>query len=303
MSKGSQHILIYLTGKNSREISFSRNAFIFLLVLIGFFLVSIIAGSTYFGYRYLSSNYFASNSIKNKTLVKTVETLQNDLATAEAYLDSMVELNNTIRLYADLPQHDLNIENLGVGGRVQMANPETSGTIVEELNADVEFLSTKVAVELENYKRLYTDIQKYKKRLEYMPAITPLNAKSYYISSNYGYRVDPFTEIRKYHSGIDLAANRGTPVHASGKGKVIYAAYSYGGYGNLVKIDHGNGFVSFYAHMNKIKVSKGDIVERGQFIGEVGSTGRSTGPHLHYEIQKDGKSINPVKYMWDDKPL
>lgn len=303
MSMGKQHLLIYLTGKNSREISFSRNAFIFMLVLVGFFLVSLVVGSTYFGYRYLSSNYFSANNIKNKTLAKTVEILQSELATAETYLDSMVELNNTIRLYADLPQHDLNVENLGVGGRVQMANPGTSSNIVDELNADIEFLSIKVAVELENYKNLYTDIQKYKTRLEYMPAITPLDAKSYFISSRYGYRVDPFSKKRKYHSGIDLAANRGTPVFASGKGKVIYAAYSYGGYGNIVKIDHGDGFVSFYAHMNKIKVSKGDIIERGQLVGEVGSTGRSTGPHLHYEIQKDGKAINPVKYMWDDKPL
>ncbi len=303
MSKGSQHIHIYLTGKKSREISFSRNTLMFLIVLAGLFFASIIVGSTYFGYRFLSSNHFSSNTIKNKTLAKTVETLQGELATVEAYLDSMVELNNSIRLYADFPQHDLKIENLGVGGRVQMANPEASGNIVEKLNADVEFLSTKVAVELENYKSLYADIQKYKTKLEYIPAITPLDAKSYFISSNYGYRVDPFTEKRKYHSGIDLAANRGTHVHASGKGKVIYAAYSYGGYGNLIKIDHGDGFVSFYAHLNKIKVSKGDTVERGQFIGEVGSTGRSTGPHLHYEIQKEGKPINPVKYMWDDKPL
>lgn len=265
--------------------------------------MSIVVGSTYFGYRYFSSNYFSANNIKNKTLLKTVDVLQGELATAEAYLDSMVELNNTIRLYADLPQHDLSIENLGVGGRVQMANPEASNNIVEELNADIEFLSTKVAIELENYKNLYTDIQKYRSRLEYIPAITPLDANSYFISSNYGYRVDPFTEIRKYHAGIDLAANRGTHVYASGKGKVIYAAYSYGGYGNLVKIDHGDGLVSFYGHLNKIKVSKGEIVERGKFIGEVGNTGRSTGPHLHYEIQKDGKPVNPVKYMWDDKPL
>ena len=125
MSKGNQHILIYLTGRKSREISFSRNAFIFLLVLAGFFLVSIVIGSTYFGYRFLSSNHISSNTIRNKTLAKTVETLQGELATVESYLDSMVELNNTIRLYANLPEHDLNIENLGVGGRVQMANPDT----------------------------------------------------------------------------------------------------------------------------------------------------------------------------------
>jgi len=302
MGKDKQHILIYLTGNNSKEISISRFGFIFSLILAGLFLVSIIAGSTYFGYRYLASHH-TPKTIKNKNLVKTVETLQQELSTAEAYLDSMVELNNNIRLYANLPEHDLSIQNLGVGGRVQMANPEKTGNIISDLNSDIEFLSTKVSVELENYKNLYANIQKYKDNLQYIPAITPLDAKSYYVSSQFGYRTDPITQKKKFHSGIDLAANRGTPVHASGKGKVIYASYSYGGYGNVVKIDHGNGYVSVYAHMHKIKVSKGQTVERGDLVGLVGSTGRSTGPHLHYEVQKDGKAINPVKYMWDDEPL
>ena len=302
MGKDKQHILIYLTGKNSREISISRFGFILSLVLAGFLLVSIIAGSGFVGYKLLAHRNPGS-TIKNKNLIKTVETLQGELAIAEAYLDSMVELNNSIRLYADLPQHNLNIENLGVGGRVQMASPQVSGNVVEDLNADVEFLSTKVSVELENYKQLYVDIQKYKDRLEYLPAITPLEAKTYWISSYYGYRTDPITEKRKFHAGIDLAANRGTPVHASGKGKVVFAGYSYGGYGNVIKVDHGDGYTSIYGHLNRIKTKKGSIVERGDVIGEVGSTGRSTGPHLHYEIQKDKKPINPVKYMWDDKPL
>lgn len=303
MGKGKQHILIYLPGKNSREISFSHNSFIFLVVMAGLLLVSIIAGSAFIGYRYLSSNQFASNKINNKTLIKKVADLQTELSTVEAYLDSMVELNNTIRLYADLPQHDLSIKNLGVGGRTQMASPEKSRNAVEELDAEIAFLSTKVSVELENYKNLYTDIQKYKSRLEYIPAITPLDAKNYFISSNYGYRVDPFTQVKKFHSGIDLAANRGTPVHATGKGKVIYASYSYGGYGNLVKVDHGEGMISMYAHLNTIFVKKGDLLDRGDLVGKVGSTGRSTGPHLHYEIKIDGDPVNPAKYMWDDKPL
>jgi murein DD-endopeptidase MepM/ murein hydrolase activator NlpD len=302
MGKDRRHTLIYLSGDNSREISISRFGLIFTFVLAGLLLVSIIAGSSYIGYRFLAHNN-ASGKIRSKSLIKTVESLQKELASAEAYLDSMVDLNNNIRLYADMPQHDLSIEHLGVGGRVQMANPGNSGNIVDDLNSDIEFLSTKVSVELENYKSLYADIQKHKERLAYIPAITPLDAKSYYISSNYGYRTDPMTQKRKFHAGIDLAANRGTPVHASGKGKVVFAAYSYGGYGNVVKVDHGDGYVSIYAHLNKIKVKKGQEIVRGDLVGEVGSTGRSTGPHLHYEIKKDGKPINPVKYMWDDKPL
>jgi len=94
-----------------------------------------------------------------------------------------------------------------------------------------------------------------------------------------------------------MAANRGTDVIAVGKGKVISSYYSRGGYGNVIKIDHGYGYVTVYAHLNRRLVSKGDKVERGDHIGDVGSTGRSTGPHLHYEIQKDGKTVNPLKYL------
>ncbi len=296
-------MLIYLPGKNSREISFSRLSLIFMVCLAGLFFLTVIAGSAYIGYKYLSPHFYTTDTIKNKTLLKTAEELKAELQTAEAYLDSMVRLNNNIRLYADLPEHDLNVNKLGIGGRVQLAAPSDSGNAIEALDADIQLLSAKVSVELENYKDLYANIQKYKKRLEYMPAITPLDADSYYISSNYGYRTDPFTNQRKYHAGVDLAASRGTPVHSTGKGRVTYAAYSRGGYGNVVKIDHGYGFVSIYAHLNKINVRKGQTLERGAVIGEVGSTGRSTGAHLHYEIQKEGKPVNPFKYMWDDGSL
>ena len=303
MGRKKQHTIIYLTEKDSREFSFSRVSLIFTGIFSGLLLLLLILGATYIGYRYLSPRFQANNQIRNKNLLRTINDLQTELNTVEAYLDSMVELNNNIRLYADLPEHDLNIENLGVGGRVQMAAPGTPRNEIEALDNDIQTLSTRVSVELENYKSLYLDIQRYKDRLEYIPAITPLTSDSYYISSYFGYRNDPFTDSERYHSGIDLAANRGTPVRASGKGKVIYAGYSQGGYGNVIKIDHGYGFVTLYAHLNKISVNKGDTVTRGFIIGQVGSTGRSTGPHLHYELQRNGKAVNPLKYMWDDPTI
>ena len=301
MGKNKQHTLIYLTGKQSREINFKRKHIVYFLTAIAFLLVTLLAGSTYFGFRYLASARFTSPKIKNQALLTTIDELKTELASTEAYLDSMVELNNHIRLYADLPQHDLKIENLGVGGRTQIANIESGGSDMVGIDAGIAMLSTKVSVELENYKNLYTDIQKYKDRLEYIPAITPLNTKKYWVSSHFGYRSDPFTAAKKFHSGIDLAARRGTPIHATGKGEVVYAKMSYGGYGNLVKIDHGDGLITKYAHMQLINVKKGDIVERGQIVGKVGTTGRSTGPHLHYEVNLNGKAVNPIRYMWDDE--
>lgn len=301
MEKNNTHTLKYVSGKRSKEFSFTRKHIIAFFAAVSLLLFILVAGSTYFGFKYLASAKFTSPKIKNKTLLKTIDELKIELNYAEARLDSMVDLNNNIRLYADLPQHDLKIENLGVGGRTQIATIESTDSDISTIDAGIAMLSTKVSVELENYKKLYTDIQKYKDRLEYIPAITPIDANKYWVSSAYGYRSDPFTSSKTFHSGIDLAAWRGTAVHASAKGKVVFAKMSYGGYGNLIKIDHGNGIITKYAHLNDIFVKKGDTVERGQRIGRVGSTGRSAGPHLHYEISLHGKPVNPIPYMWDNE--
>lgn len=301
MGKNKKNTLNYMSDKKSKGFSFTRKQIIYFFIALSFLLITLVAGSAFLGSKYLASAKYTSPKIKNKTLLKTIDELKLELNHAETRLDSMVELNNNIRLYADLPLHDLKIENLGVGGRTQIANVEKNSNDIFSIDAGIAMLSTKVSVELENYKTLYTDIQKYKDRLEYIPAITPIDANKYWVSSPFGYRSDPFTASKTFHSGIDLAAWRGTPIHASAKGKVVFAKMSYGGYGNLVKIDHGNGIITKYAHMHEISVKKGDIVERGQKIGKVGSTGRSTGPHLHYEITLFDKPVNPIPYMWDNE--
>ncbi|MFZ5353007.1 MAG: M23 family metallopeptidase [Bacillota bacterium] len=130
--------------------------------------------------------------------------------------------------------------------------------------------------------------------LSYIPSIKPVNAR---ISAGYGYRRNPFSNRgREFHKGLDFAANYGTNVAATADGKVIFAGWQ-GGYGRLVVISHGNGITTLYAHNSKLLVKKGDIVKKGQFISKVGSSGRSTGPHLHYEVKINGKSTDPTKYI------
>lgn len=114
-----------------------------------------------------------------------------------------------------------------------------------------------------------------------------------YITSYFGYRADPFTGQTKYHSGVDIAVNTGTNVYASGAGKVYYTGYDEGGYGYYVMIDHGNGLITLYGHLSKIKVSTGQTVSKGQVIALSGSTGRSTGPHLHAELRINGVRSTP----------
>ena len=118
------------------------------------------------------------------------------------------------------------------------------------------------------------------------------------ISSGFGWRVHPITWERKLHKGVDFAAPTGTPIFAAASGVVTYAGWSNGGYGNVVELRHENGALTLYAHANRVFVSKGQVVSKGQAIAEVGSTGRSTGPHLHFEIQPDGRTaVDPMDYL------
>ncbi|MFN3630730.1 MAG: M23 family metallopeptidase, partial [Casimicrobiaceae bacterium] len=113
---------------------------------------------------------------------------------------------------------------------------------------------------------------------------------------NYGYRIDPFTGHQSFHEGIDFAAETGTPIVAAASGKVI-SAEQHPAYGKFIDIDHGNGLVTRYAHASELLVKEGDLVVRGQTIARVGSTGRSTGPHLHFEVRLNGAPQNPARFL------
>jgi murein DD-endopeptidase MepM/ murein hydrolase activator NlpD len=130
--------------------------------------------------------------------------------------------------------------------------------------------------------------------IAHMPFAVPL--VHYDVSSHFGVRRDPFDGEREFHTGIDLAAEIGTPVHATAPGVVDFAGWD-GGYGRMVEIDHGNGIHTRYGHLSRILVHAGERVVRHERIGLVGSTGRSTGPHLHYEVRIDGRPVNPAKFL------
>jgi murein DD-endopeptidase MepM/ murein hydrolase activator NlpD len=128
----------------------------------------------------------------------------------------------------------------------------------------------------------------------FMPTLPPI--VDGWFSSNFGYRIDPFTGENSFHEGIDFPAETGTPVVAAASGKVVYAEW-HPQYGKMIEIDHGNGLVSRYAHAAELRVKEGDLVVRGQRIASVGSTGRSTGPHLHFEVRQNGVPQNPARFL------
>lgn len=173
--------------------------------------------------------------------------------------------------------------------------------LVDEIGKKVEILQARLNTQALSYKALDTMINKKEELLAAIPAIQPISNKQLSrMASGFGYRIDPVYKIPKMHAGLDFAAPTGTPIYATANGKVKLAGFNDGGYGNHVIISHGYGYETLYGHMVKIKSRVGEKVKRGDIIGWVGSTGKSTGPHCHYEVHKNGAPVDPVFYFYND---
>ena len=152
-----------------------------------------------------------------------------------------------------------------------------------------------------SYDELFDMARNKSDMLAHIPAIFPLKeVEIKYVSSFFGHRPDPIYKVRKFHGGMDFSASMGTEVYATGDGVVIDVDKSLWGYGNMVTIDHGFGYVTRYAHLKSASVKKGQKVKRGQLIGFVGNSGKTTGVHLHYEVRKNGVPINPINFFFND---
>ncbi|MDJ0838624.1 MAG: M23 family metallopeptidase [Acidobacteriota bacterium] len=181
-------------------------------------------------------------------------------------------------------------EEAGIGG------PDLDAELNPYLRYDLGMLNKKSELLEAHFEDLNKAFQQRSEMLDATPSVLPARG---WISSSFKMRTDPFTKKRTWHNGIDISAQTGTPIYAPARGVVTAKGYS-GGMGNMLTIDHGNGIRTRYGHLHNFNVSKGQRVERGDLIGYVGNTGRSTAPHLHYEVHKDGKAQNPMKYIIRD---
>lgn len=178
-----------------------------------------------------------------------------------------------------------------------MANNELFNSISNTLN----LLGSRIKVQTDSYEQIDELIKNKAQLLSHTPAIQPVSNKDLNrIASGFGYRIDPVYKTVKMHAGLDFAAPQGTPIYATANGTVSLAGNKGNGYGNHVIINHGYGYQTLYGHMVKVKSSPGQKVSRGEVIGWVGSTGKSTGPHCHYEVHKNGNKIDPVYFFYND---
>lgn len=173
--------------------------------------------------------------------------------------------------------------------------------LVTKAQTDLADLEHRIQVQNLSYDQIDGLIKNKERMIAHIPAIQPISNRDLTrIASGFGYRIDPIYKTVKFHPGLDFAAPTGTPIYATGDGVVSFAGQNGDGYGNHVIIDHGFGYETLYGHMSKIKARRGQHVIRGQVIGYVGSTGKSTGPHCHYEVIKNGIKVDPVYYFYND---
>jgi murein DD-endopeptidase MepM/ murein hydrolase activator NlpD len=178
-----------------------------------------------------------------------------------------------------------------------MDDNQLAYSIFNTLNA----ISARILSQEKSYKEIEGMLRNKEKLLASTPAIQPVANKDLKrVASGFGSRIDPVYKTIKFHAGLDFAAPQGTPIYATADGRVTTAGNTGNGFGNHVEINHGYGYETLYGHMFRIKVRSGQVVKRGEVIGWVGSTGKSTGPHLHYEVHKGGRSLDPIYFFYND---
>jgi len=283
-----------ITRKKRRTFKYVL-AFLFSSALLAFFFV------------FLGSQFFESPNEKALKRELSNMQLQFDLlnkkmAEAEAVLANVEDRDNNIyRLYFEANPIPEEQRKAGFGGvnRYKALEGFDNSKLIKESNKRIDILQKRIVVQSKSLDEIAVLAEEKEKFLATIPAIQPVNNEDLTrMASGYGMRTDPFNKTRKMHWGMDFTAPRGTPIYAAGDGVVERADSNSSGYGNHIRIDHGYGYVSLYAHMYKYNVGKNQKVKRGDLIGFVGSTGRSEAPHLHYEIFKDGERINPINFYY-----
>lgn len=235
--------------------------------------------------------------------VKLNEELHNKKITQLQHIleDIQERDNNIYRLYFEVNPIPEEQRKAGFGGvnRYKALEGFDNSEMIIDVTKNIDILSKQLYVQSKSLDEIVNLAEGKEELLTAIPAIQPVkNEDLKRMASGYGWRTDPFTKARKKHYGMDFTAPTGTPVFATGDGVVIRADQGSAGYGKHIRIDHGFGYISLYAHLNKYNVRRRQKVKRGDIIGFVGNTGRSQAPHLHYEIFKNKVKINPINFYY-----
>jgi murein DD-endopeptidase MepM/ murein hydrolase activator NlpD len=275
--------------------------------ILGLVIVSLVVLGSFFivGADYLSKMLYDKRLKEFKShyssVTGNIDAIQSRLKVLDQQILDIEEKDKAVRSYAGMPVVDRDIRKLGVGGvslkgsRILNNLAPAVSKEISALHLDIEKLSRQVNFELASYETIYEKVKGDIDRIRHIPSIRPVSGG--FLNSSFGYRQDPIDDVRRFHQGQDITVPSGTPIFAPADG-VVKRAYYIGGFGNHVKLGHSSGYTTTFAHLSKIFVRHGQKINRGDIIGETGNTGRSTAPHLHYEVHFRGNPKNPIDYFF-----
>jgi len=284
------------------EISLRRR----LLQFFGFMAASIVTGMiiVMITFRYVDSPKEKLLRQDNDNMKENYAALQERTNQLQLQMVELEKRDNSVyrSIFEAQPVPDsARVKDKEVKKEVMLVQSIGESQLVNGLTEQLNNLSLRLAYQAKSYNTIGDMVKNKEKLLLSIPAIQPVSNKDLTrIASGFGYRIDPVYKVGKFHAGLDFAAPLGTPIYATADGVVKEASFNAGGYGNHVVINHGFGYQTLYGHMYQIKAHAGQSVKRGEVIGYVGSTGKSTGPHCHYEVHKNGPPVDPIYYFYND---
>jgi murein DD-endopeptidase MepM/ murein hydrolase activator NlpD len=261
-----------------------------------------ILALAFFIYQYVNFNLRMIELRQLRMEASDRSVLATKVAQLEGELQRLRDFDQRLRVVAGLDQEPQESADLAQGGAGILSRTALIDTVQQEavrladsVNRDIEVLGREITSRERSFRELKLLLEEKRLVLASTPTILPVKGL---ITAGYGYRQSPFTGVREMHEGVDIAAPHGTPIVATADGIVSFVG-PLGGFGNAVFINHGHGFTTFYAHASKIRGKEGQSVKRGEVVALVGTTGRTTGPHVHYEVQVNGVTVNPLRYVVD----
>ncbi len=291
--------ILIIPYRGMRVISFNIPRYVLFILC---FIFMFITGVGIWSAVGISKNIHEINRLaflehENETLKKKLLSIREKIKRTTACLDTLHRYENIVRFASSLTPLSEDVVKAGVGG--QDIKEKTGIEEIDRILSQVDYLKRRYSIHSYYFQQEKRKVERTIEILKRTPSIKPAQGP---FLSGFGYRIDPFTRRVRLHKGIDIDGPPGAPVVAAADGVVIFRGAD-AGYGLMVEIDHGYGVTTRYGHLSSIKVKLGERVKRGQIIGTIGNTGRSTGPHLHYEVRIGGEAVNPMYFIIKDSSV
>ncbi|HYV55165.1 MAG TPA: M23 family metallopeptidase [Chitinophagaceae bacterium] len=277
-----------------------------LLRIFAFLAAAIVTAAiiSFFAFRFVGSPNEKLLSLENERLQDKYHQLNDQIKATQEQMSELVKRDNEVyrAIFEANPIPD-SARARALAQEQEIARVENmrSADLVNSIINSLNNLGHYISAQKKSYDEIDNLLKNKEQLLVSTPAIQPVSNKDLTrVASGFGYRIDPIYKTVKLHAGLDFAAPQGTPIYATANGTVTVAGNTGNGYGNHVVINHGYGYETLYGHMVKVKAKVGQQIKRGEVIGYVGSTGKSTGPHCHYEVHKNGQKIDPVYFFYND---